>query len=464
MVVLHNLQDIYLESARQVTLNLPTIKQNYLKIDYGNSDNKGTVYNGSEPLLPFAASRVIKAGIRNWKRLTADHEDCKAVYEVTFDVTGSNLNFRPGDTIGVIPRNLDTEVSLIINHLELSDVDCSYNITVNSQKGKIPAHIPVKSTLRYVLTYCVDLRSVMKKLFLLALSGYTKNETEKKVLEYICSKEGSTAYTNCILNKNICILDLFEIFKTCKPPVEVILEHLPRLLPRPYSIVNSCLLNPNEVKICFSVMDIGNNRKGLVTGWLESLIHKSLEDMMSNITITDKKYTTIDKVPIYLRKNVNQFSFPENMSKPMLLIGPGTGVAPYIGFLEEQMKEKKPNESIWLFFGCRNPDLDFIYKDKLQEFKDSGVLTKLITAFSRLENCEDKYIQDAIFSNGEEVAKLLKNGALVYVCGDVKTMAIKVKESLVKCLVNFNEFTQDEAEKFVYAMQKEKTYLIDSWN
>lgn len=140
-------------------------------------------------------------------------------------------------------------------------------------------------------------------------------------------------------------------------------------------------------------MDIGNNRKGLVTGWLENLINKTLEDMMSNITITDKKYTTIDKVPIYLRKNVNQFSFPENISKPMLLIGPGTGVAPYIGFLEEQMNEKKPNESIWLFFGCRNPDLDFIYKDELQEFKDSGVLTKLTTAFSRLENCEDKYIQ-----------------------------------------------------------------------
>lgn len=74
------------------------------------------------------------------------------------------------------------------------------------------------------------------------------------------------------------------------------------------------------------------------------------------------------------------------------------------------------------------------------------------------------YLQDAILSNGEEVAKLLKNGALVYVCGDVKTMAIKVKESLVKCLVNFNEFTQDKAEKFVYDMQKEKTYLIDSWN
>lgn len=82
---------------------------------------------------------------------------------VSQNLQGSNLNFRPGDTIGVIPRNLDTEVSLIINHLELSDVDCSYNITVNSQKGKIPAHIPVKSTLRYVLTYCVDLRSVMKK-------------------------------------------------------------------------------------------------------------------------------------------------------------------------------------------------------------------------------------------------------------------------------------------------------------
>ncbi|XP_013173220.1 PREDICTED: methionine synthase reductase isoform X2 [Papilio xuthus] len=390
MVVLHNLQDVFLEASRQATLNLPTLKQNYLKIDFGNFDIKETVYNGAEPSLPFAASSIINAGINNWKRLTADHEDCKAVYEVTFDVM----------------------------------------------------------------------------LFLLALSRYTKDETEKKVLEYLCSKEGSISYTNYILNKNLCMLDLFEIFKTCKPPVEVILEHLPRLLPRPYSIVNSSLINPNEIKICFSVMNIGYNRKGLVTGWLESLINESLEDKMRNITITDKKETMMDKkVSIYLRKNINQFSFPDKISRPMILIGPGTGVAPYIGFLEEQMKEEeRDGHIIWLFFGCRYPDLDFIYKDELHDFKDSGVLTKLTTVFSRFNDCEDKYIQDAILSNGKEVSELLKNGALVYVCGDVKTMATQVTESFVKCLVNFSDLTQEDAEKFVCDMQKEKTYLIDLWN
>ncbi|KPI95859.1 Methionine synthase reductase [Papilio xuthus] len=402
MVVLHNLQDVFLEASRQATLNLPTLKQNYLKIDFGNFDIKETVYNGAEPSLPFAASSIINAGINNWKRLTADHEDCKAVYEVTFDVMGSNLNFRPGDTIGVIPRNPDKEISCVIDCLELSDVvDSCYIITVNSgqKAAKIPPHVPVKSTLRYVLTHCIDLRGVVKKLFLLALSRYTQDETEKKVLEYLCSKEGSISYTNYILNKNLCMLDLFEIFKTCKPPVEVILEHLPRLLPRPYSIVNSSLINPNEIKICFSVMNIGYNRKGLVTGWLESLINESLEDKMRNITITDKKETMMDKkVSIYLRKNINQFSFPDKISRPMILIGPGTGVAPYIGFLEEQMKEEeRDGHIIWLFFGCRYPDLDFIYNDELHDFKDSGVLTKLTTVFSRFNDCEDKYIQVIIY-------------------------------------------------------------------
>lgn len=257
--------------------------------------------------------------------------------------------------------------------------------------------------------------SFLLQLFLLALSKYTEDETEKKVLEYLCSKEGASAYTAHILNRNLCVLDLFAIFKTCKPPIEILLEHLPRLVPRPYSIVNSVLSSPNELKFCFSVMDIGNGRKGLVTGWLERIINNtSLENLVNNLSITDNEHSSdIDKISIYMRKNVNQFSFPEGFDHPLLLIGPGTGVAPYIGFLEERqyLRSKKGLQGpIWLFFGCRNPDIDFIYEEELQNFVSTGILSKLITAFSRVENCENKYIQ-VIFTK----LILLAKGFVVYI-------------------------------------------------
>ncbi|XP_068633973.1 methionine synthase reductase [Battus philenor] len=469
MVVLNNFREIFDASCKQTRISLPTLKDNYLKIVYGNCDNEQETSNGPELPLPFADSGVINARLCKWRRLTAEHPDYKPVYEVTLDIKGSNLIFRPGDTIGIIPQNIDTEVANIIDHLELAEVaDCTYCLTINSdQKGaKIPLHVPVKSTLRYVLTHCVDIRGIVKKLFLLALANYTEDDHEKQVLEYLCSKEGSAVYNNYILNQKLCILDIFQIFKSCKPPVEVILQHLPRLLPRPYSIINSGLKNPNELKICFSVINIGNNRKGLVTGWLESIINENgLENMMKNITIVDKKENKLlGNIPIYLRKNINQFSFPEEISRSMILIGPGTGVAPYIGFLEERNDCNIKDKNIWLFFGCRHPNYDFIYKEELQNFIDGGALSKLSTAFSRYDNCDNKYVQDAILRDGDRVANVLKQGALVYVCGDVQGMAAQVKDCFVKCLIDFGNYTTEQAERFICDMQKEKRYLVDSWN
>lgn len=242
------------------------------------------------------------------------------------------------------------------------------------------------------------------QLFLLALSRHTKDENERRTLEYLCSKEGANAYTTHILNKYFCILDLFTTFKSCQPPVEVLLANLPRLLPRPYSIVNSGLSNPNVIKICFSVNELANNRKGLVTGWLEIIINRksNIEDKLELLNINDD-CSTNDKVPIYIRKNMSGFTPPEDLGIPLILIGPGTGVAPFIGFLEERqhLKCEQPGlklGEVWLFFGCRNPKLDFIYEKELNKFLENGIINKLNTSFSRIENgSENKYIQVGIF-------------------------------------------------------------------
>ncbi|KAJ8723173.1 hypothetical protein PYW08_003085 [Mythimna loreyi] len=479
MVVFHIFQDIIDTLPQSEFFSLPTFKENPLKIEFTEVSEEiaqrasTTYYNGLGPPLPFASSEVYNAVILLWRRLTALEGDCKAVYEVTFHVEG--FNFKAGDTIGVIPHNDESDVDLIISHLNLdATADLPYTLTFdNSIKGsKIPPHVPVKSTIRHVLTQCVDLRSLLKKAFLLALSKYTKNNKERKLLEYLCSKEGTAAYSTHILEKSICILDIFTNLKSCKPPIEVLLAHLPRLLPRPYSIVNSGLKDDKVIKICFSVMKTNNNRKGLTTGWLESLILNedlSLENGIKNLTISSDKHIVKETIPIFLRKNVNMFCLPTNLETPLILIGPGTGVSPFIGFLEERetLKESNPDIKlgvVWLFFGCRNPELDFIYEEELNGFLSRGTLNKLFTAFSRVEGHETKYIQDAITQNGEEVTHLINDGATVFICGDLKTMAAEIKEILVKCFMDHHNMTVEDAQNKIFEMQKDKRYVVDAWS
>ncbi|KAJ2951219.1 hypothetical protein O0L34_g5615 [Tuta absoluta] len=475
MVITQHLNDLYDMCAKTSVISLPVYKENPLKIEFEKASECRTVYEGQQPPLPFADGEVFDASISDWRKLTAEGEGCKDVYEVTFDITGSDFHFKPGDTIGIIPHNIETEVNSVLSHLDLTALaDVPYKLCVDkSQKGaKIPAHVPVKSTLRHVFTHCLDLRGVLKKLFILALSKHTKDEKERKVLEYICSKEGSASYTSHILNKNMCILDLLVIYKSCKPPIEVLLANLPRLLPRPYSIASSRLRDPNLLKICFSVMDIGNNRRGLATGWLERIINSSnLENQMNNLSINRDKMESrkINKIPIYLRRNATGFSMPGNLDTPLLLLGPGTGVAPFIGFLEERqlLKQKVPEfnlGSTWLFFGCRNPELDFIYEKELKGFMRDGTLSKFNTAFSRVENSESKYIQDALMQNGEAVTKFIKKGAIVFICGDLNNMALQIKEVLVQCLVKHDNKSIEDAEKYISDMQKDKRYFVDIWS
>lgn len=235
---------------------------------------------------------------------------------------------------------------------------------------------------------------------LLELSKYTEDRGEKNAIQYLCSKEGAATYNDFILNMRSTVIDILNTFRTCKPSIGVLFSHLPRLLPRPYSIVNSMKKDEDVLKICFSVMNLDEKRTGLTTGWLEGILlsDSKLENALSKLSINNDLKE--DTIPIYLRKNLG-FSLCD-IEKPLLLICAGTGIAPFIGFLEERMilKEQSPHLQCgqsWLIFGCRNPNVDSIYKEELDAFIDNGVLNKLSTTYSRIENGGIKYVQVSTF-------------------------------------------------------------------
>lgn len=453
MVVDLCFEDLF-DSFCTTNITLPKYKEQKLGLEFHNEGQTTTEYASKSPILPFAASEVIYSKVLDSKRLVTEREGFKAVYEITFDVEGSNLNYYPGDTIGIIPQNNDEEIEDLLKILSLTG-EADKPLTISAENcTKIPPHIPVRSTLRHILTYCIDLRSIVKKLYLLELSQHTSDKQEKLVLQYLSSKQGSAMYTQHVLSKKITFLNILKTFKSCKPPMGVVLAHSTRLLPRPYSIMNSINTNKNIIKICFSV----DKNKGLVTGWLEKMIlNNNLVNAMKNLSIKISKDGFV--VPIYLRKNMG-FLLPEN-AKKLIFIGAGTGVAPFIGFLEGNLNK---NFVIWLYNGCRNPNIDCLYKHELEEFLKNGVLSKLRTAASRTENGGVKYVQDAINEDSEEIVKFIRAGAIVCVCGDYAKMASQVRETIVTCFVTHEKLTREDAESLVSDMEKGEKYLVDIWS
>ena len=310
---------------------------------------------------------------------------------------------------------------------------------------------------------CLEIRAVPKKPLLRAFVECTSDPSEKRRLEELCSKQGATAYMELIRRNNISLLDLLATFPSCKPTFQLLAQHLPRLQPRRYSIANSPLVDPKHLTFVFNVVRIDAadglvfKRDGVCTGHLEKFADNNSDNSVY-----------FPSMEIFLTKSTG-FCLPEDPTTPIVMIGPGTGVAPFIGFLEHRSALGGSLGEAWLFYGCRHKERDFLYQDKLQKFKKSGILTRLIVAFSRdpdvpgKENC--RYVQDNLRLHRTTVVELLllKN-AVFYVCGDARNMAKDVRQCIVELIAS--ETACDEtsaAEKFKKVLL-ENRYKEDIWS
>lgn len=284
-------------------------------------------------------------------------------------------------------------------------------------------------------------------------------------MQLLCSPNGSEEYKKFIINKRT-LLDQLSSFPSCQPPVERLLENLPPLQPRPYSISSSPLLK--ELHITFSVIITKWGAKGVCSGWLESLI-TGLEFQLSEMKITNDQSEASQagkNIQLYYRK-VNSFRLPIDPLTPIIMIGPGTGVAPFIGFLQHRFLQTKERNikfgCAWLFYGCRYSERDFLYKKEMEEYLQNGTLTKLFTCFSR-DGPKRVYVQDLIKQHGKDfINMVVHDNAVVYVCGDATNMAKDVRKMIVSCLVDFQKLSEVEAENFMKNLEQTKRYIQDIW-
>uniref|UniRef100_A0A8W8HR45 Methionine synthase reductase n=2 Tax=Magallana gigas TaxID=29159 RepID=A0A8W8HR45_MAGGI len=451
------------------------IEAAYLSINFDiDQDMKPSLLpSNSSAVTTISEATVIRTDILTSK------EALKKTLRLRLKI-GEEFEYQPGDSVSVYCQNEEKEVEMLLkrlNVLDKADIICQIELMKDTKKAKapIPLHIPTITTLRTLFTYNIDIREPPKKAVIRQLVEGTTNPQEKRRLQELCSKQGMGDYTSFIRNPEISILDLLLAFPSCNPDVDRLIESLPKLQPRPYSACSSPLKTPQHLDIAFNVINIPEGdgrsfaRQGVCTGMLDRVTN---QNQIREETTEDGTNTEIFQLQISARPN-QYFRLPSDVSIPLILIGPGTGVAPFVGFLQHREMQKNSAEfadqafgEIFLFFGCRNRSQDFLFKEELMRLQKVDILSKLYVSFSReaISQEDPKYVQDNIKSNAEQVLQLIYNQkAVIYVCGDAKNMAKDVNQTFMKILQEKKEMTESEAKSFITKMRLERRYLEDVW-
>ncbi|MCR8842063.1 assimilatory sulfite reductase (NADPH) flavoprotein subunit [Paenibacillus sp. SC116] len=338
---------------------------------------------------------------------------------------GSGLTYEPGDAVGVYPQNDPALVDDIISFLKW-----------NPQESVVTGKAGETSTLREALLHHYEITVLTKPLLekAVAFSGNGKLADLFKPE----NKEELKAYTNG--------RDLLDLLRDYGPwtfkagDVGNILRKLP---PRLYSIASSVNSHPEEVHLTIRKVEYeahGRARKGVCSVY------------------TSERIEAGDKLPIFIQQNPN-FKPPVNPDTSVIMVGPGTGVAPFRAFLEDREESGAAGQT-WLFYGDRHFVTDFLYQTDWQRMHNDGVLTKLDVAFSR-DSDEKVYVQHRMLENGEELYKWLENGAHLYVCGDEKYMAHDVQSALLTIISQYGGKSTEAAAAYLADLQEQGRYQRD---
>ncbi|GAB4402362.1 MAG: bifunctional cytochrome P450/NADPH--P450 reductase CypB [Microscillaceae bacterium] len=353
------------------------------------------------------------------------------------------LTYQTGDHLGLIPQNPEELVARVCRRFGRQASDVIQLDHDSSLPSLLPSGQPI--SLGNVLGHFVELQSPLSVRQLDELLRHTVCPPEKDRLEAI-----KADFENNLALRSLSVLDVLEEVPACEISLAEFLAMLPALQPRYFSISSSALVQPEEAHLTVGVLEeAAHSGKGIFKGVCTNYL---------------RQVQPGQAVQAFVERTESPFRLPTDASRPLILIGAGTGLAPLRAFLQERQHQHRTLPSIGkvlLFFGCRHPEQDFIYQEELEALVSEGWL-EIIPAFSRL-NAEKAYVQHKIWDNRDLVWKMMQENARVYVCGDAKGMAPAVRGVLMQLYQDKNKSTLLAAQDWWCQYQASGNYLEDVW-
>jgi cytochrome P450/NADPH-cytochrome P450 reductase len=362
----------------------------------------------------------------------------------------AGVSYRVGDHLSVVPRNDPALVDHVARRFGFLPAD---QIRLRVAEGR-RAQLPVGDTVSVgrLLSEFVELQQVATRKQIQIMSEQTRCPVTRPKLEAYVGDDAAAGerYRSGILDKRKSVFDLLEEHPACELPFHAYLEMLSLLAPRYYSISSSPSGDASRCSVTVGVVEgPASSGRGIYKG------------ICSNYLAGRRAGETIHAT---VRETRAGFRLPDDPAVPIIMVGPGTGLAPFRGFLQERAALKTRSAKLGpalLFSGCRHPDQDFIYGDELKAFAAEGIV-ELHTAFSRAEGPKT-YVQHLVTAQKERVLSLIEQGAITYVCGDGGKMEPGVKAALVAIYRERTGADADAALRWIEDLGSKNRYVLDVW-
>lgn len=365
---------------------------------------------------PFSAKMLTQ-------RLLTAEKSSKETWHYEISLKGSDLTYQAGDALNIVPQNCPTLVVDIIKAIGCKgDEDEPVKGELMPLSEALRTHFEIKHPGRKLLQE-IALRSGDQH-----LNNLMQSTEKEKLADYLWGRD---------------ILDLLLQFSSIEFSAAEFLALLKPLLHRAYSISSSASMYPDNVHLTIASVRYQSHErdhKGVCSTYLADLVNENSE------------------VKIFFSPN-NNFRVPEDDTLPIIMVGPGTGIAPFRAFLQERQFRKASGKN-WLIFGDRNAATDYLYRDEIEAMQTSGLLTRLDLAFSR-DQQEKIYVQDRMRENAAELFSWLEQGGSFFVCGDATYMAKDVDNALHQIIEEQGKKTIEQAVEYVNQLKKQKRYVRD---
>ena len=353
-------------------------------------------------------------------RLMTEGSD-KETRHFELSLKDSGLEYLPGDSLGVVPTNCEEVIDDLLAAVGLSGDE---TVEIGDE------HVILRDALLHRLA-CTVLSKIQIKKF----NEIAKSEQLTDLLQ-VANKDSLVDY---MWGREL--IDLFLEFPQSGLSAQDFVGLLRPMPPRLYSIASSLSAHAEEVHLTVAVVRYegnGRKRKGVCSSYLAERVG--------------------DTIPCYLHPNKN-FKLPEDSSTPIIMVGPGTGIAPFRAFIEERQATGAKGKN-WLFFGDRSQNTDYLYGNEWESYQKEGILNELDLAWSR-DQQEKVYVQHKMLEKKAELWSWLQNGAVFYVCGDASRMAKDVDQALRTVAQDEGSMNEEEAATWIKGLQKERRYLKD---